>query len=277
MPVKSPIQFEVISMETMRNIDYQVMRSAFAIHNELGNGNNEIMYKRALGNELFQDDITVSLELPVELIFGDFRKTLYLDMVVDDRVVYELKAAKQLTSSHENQLMNYLILAQSNRGKVINFGSAVVESRFVKSVISSSDRKIFEFIFDERVDKKFCKLVEELVSDWGTGLAIGWYEEALVHCLGGFSNVMRDIPMQLKGQPIGSQRFPMAREKTAIQITALKTQNLRDQANLHHKILRAADLDSIYWVNIARGLVSIRLVTKEIDCLDKFQPSIKYG
>jgi GxxExxY protein len=63
---------------------------------------------------------SVASQVPLHLVHSSFRKTYFLDIVADEGVVLELKAAEALNDRHRAQLVNYLFLLELSHGKLIN-------------------------------------------------------------------------------------------------------------------------------------------------------------
>ena len=204
MPITCAIQFPRLSQTEMAGLDYEVMRHAFAVHQQLGCLCDESVYHHSLEQRLRAAGFNVESQVPVTLTFRDFIKPLYLDLVVNHRAIYELKTVSALTSAHFTQLLNYLFVTNAARGKLINFRPASVESEFVNSALDDTQRRRFDInTRNWRGPDEFRQMVEELLTDWGTGLDQALYTQALVHGLGGEETVTRQIPMQLDGVALG--------------------------------------------------------------------------
>lgn len=105
------------------------MKLAFEVHNELGSGYSEDIYERALMIELQQNNIPFESQKCVEVTYKGQKIGVYrLDIVVDGKIVLELKAVKELTDGFRQQLLSYLKASGIHLGILINFGSARVQS-----------------------------------------------------------------------------------------------------------------------------------------------------
>jgi GxxExxY protein len=98
------------------------------VSRELGGGFLESVYLKALIIALTQVGLKVVEQSPLKVMFrgqvvGDF----YPDLLVEDRLIIELKAVKALTSEHEAQLINYLRATGIKVGLLINFGRSKLE------------------------------------------------------------------------------------------------------------------------------------------------------
>ena len=106
----------------------QIIACAYAVHNSLGAGFLESVYQKALAIELAKQGLSGVMEKKVPVYYegtlvGDFRA----DLVVDNRVIVEIKAVEKLVAAHEVQLVNYLVATNTLIGLLINFGSQSVE------------------------------------------------------------------------------------------------------------------------------------------------------
>ena len=251
MPIDVPIMLPRLTHEEMRDIDYQVMAHAFAAHTELGRLCDEDVYKGDLTARLNAAGLgPVRQELPVVVSYRDFAKPYRLDLVVADRVIYEAKAVSVLTSEHTAQLLNYLLLTNSTRGKLINFRPQSVKSEFVNTALTHNRRQQFDLNQQRwRGDTSLVDLVCELLRDWGLFLEVSLYVEALDHFLGGKDKVIQQVPMTRDGIRIGNQRFHLASSDTAFRITAF-TADLDHQEGSLRRLLCHSPLKAMHWINM---------------------------
>jgi GxxExxY protein len=106
-----------------KDITEQIIGAAFEVHRILGYGFLEKVYQRAMMVELRKRGIEVEEEVLVKVFFkeecvGDY----YADLVVENKIVVELKVAKDLNPADEAQLINELIAIRMEVGLLINFG-----------------------------------------------------------------------------------------------------------------------------------------------------------
>ncbi|QEG43079.1 GxxExxY protein [Roseimaritima ulvae] len=263
MPIDCPIEFPRLSTDEMRAIDYLVMGHAFANHKLLGCLCDECVYQPSWAKQLQDAGFCIDREVPVTLTFRDYMKPLFLDMVVDQRVIYEAKTVKELTKAHEAQLLNYLFLTNAARGKLVNFRSSSVESRFVNSSVDHSQRR--QFCVDESKylgPAEFRELVTDLVKDWGTGLDVSLYRQAIVHCLGGEDAVICKLAMQVDGHFVGRQRFCLMDESTAFHLTAFNGKLCEHQETQLRRLLAPSPLLTIVWANIGRSRLTFQNIQR---------------
>jgi len=111
-----------------RELSYKIMQAVFEVHNTLGPGFMESIYEEALAHELElrhipferQKEIVVKYK---EQIIGNHR----LDLIVEDKIILELKAVAKLTDVFKQQTISYLKATNLKLGILINFGSSKVE------------------------------------------------------------------------------------------------------------------------------------------------------
>ena len=107
-----------------------ILRCAFDVSNELGAGFLESVYEKAMVVALSDVGIRVQAQAPIEVNFrgrpvGDF----YADLLVDGRVIVELKALPNLSPQNEAQIINYLKATGIQVGLLINFGTPKLQYR----------------------------------------------------------------------------------------------------------------------------------------------------
>lgn len=95
------------------------------VYKNLGHGLLESIYQEAMALELQEKDILCALEKEVPVFYKEqkLKKSFRLDMLVDDKVIVELKSVSKLGAEHRIQLCNYLRLTNKPIGLLINFGA----------------------------------------------------------------------------------------------------------------------------------------------------------
>ena len=116
------------------DLSYEVMGAIFEVHKELGPGFLESVYEKALLLELTSRGMKVDVEKVFDLTYkGRKVGTHRLDLVVEDKIVVELKTVERFAPHLTTQLLSYL-KASGHRlglGILVNFSKAKVESRRV--------------------------------------------------------------------------------------------------------------------------------------------------
>ena len=110
-------------MKILNELSYQVIGCAMEVYKTLGPGLLETVYEKALIHELELKGIPVKSQVEVEMNYkgvnvGD---GLRLDLLVDDKLIVELKSVEELKPVHHKQLLTYLKLMDRRLGLLINF------------------------------------------------------------------------------------------------------------------------------------------------------------
>ena len=113
-----------------KELSYKIMDVAFTVHNTLGIGFLEKVYENALMIELQNRNISCQQQHPIKVFYneqvvGDYSA----DILVDNKIILEIKVVKGLTEIHEAQLMNYLKATKLRLGILLNFANTKVESK----------------------------------------------------------------------------------------------------------------------------------------------------
>ena len=103
-------------------LTHGIIGAAIEVHKEMGPGLLERIYENALCVELGKRSIRCAQQKPIAAKYkGQIVGDLYVDLLVEDKVMVELKSVKELTPIHEAQLIAYLKLANIKTGLLINF------------------------------------------------------------------------------------------------------------------------------------------------------------
>ena len=223
MPIRCRIPLRRYTQHEFGDLSYEVLREVFTIHNEMGRFFDEKIYKAALAAR--RDDVL--LEEAIEVSFRSFTKQYFLDVLVAGGGLFEFKAVERLIGRHRSQLLNYLLLTGLKHGMLINVRPEKVEHEFVNAALSWDER--FNFVpdltawKDEMLGAAFVReLMLDLLGEWGTGLELSLYEEALIHFLGGESVVIRPVSVLLDSVQLGEQPFRHAADDVAFKLTAFE-------------------------------------------------------
>lgn len=117
-------------------ISYAIRGAAFRVHTNLGPGLLESVYERILAHEIRKDGFNVNNQLGVPVIYDDefFENGYRMDLLVDNKVIVEVKSVDALLDVHHKQLLTYLKLADKKLGLLINFNSASLKDSIVRIV-----------------------------------------------------------------------------------------------------------------------------------------------
>ena len=109
-------------------ITEKIIGCAMKVHRYFGLGFPEIVYKRALIIELSKIVFKVKQEIEKDIIYDD--QLIYkrkLDLIIEDVVLVELKAIKEVSNEDFNQILNYLKVFKMEVGLLINFGASSLQ------------------------------------------------------------------------------------------------------------------------------------------------------
>ena len=117
---------------TENEIAKRVMDAAFMIHRELGPGLLETVYEVILAKKLTEMDLAVERQVPVPIRFEGmvFDEGFRADLIIERKVIIELKSVEHLAPVHSKQLLTYLRLTGCRLGLLINFGEALLKDGF---------------------------------------------------------------------------------------------------------------------------------------------------
>ena len=106
----------------------RVIEAAFEVSKELGHGFLESVYEKSLQVALMQKGLEVRLQVPLSVTFrGVSVGSFFADMIVEDKVLIELKAVTRVLGEHKAQVINYLRATGLEVGLLLNFGTPKVE------------------------------------------------------------------------------------------------------------------------------------------------------
>ena len=113
-----------ITIEEINKLTHKIIGCALEVHNQIGNGFQEVIYQRALAVEFRLQNVSFvrELEMPLEYkreSIGSRR----VDFFVEDKVMLEIKAIEKLEGVHKAQAINYCEAYKIKDGLLINFGA----------------------------------------------------------------------------------------------------------------------------------------------------------
>ena len=108
----------------------QILKASFTVINELGAGFLESVYEKALLTTLRKQGLEAEAQVPVDVIFqGENVGKFYADILVEGKVIIEVKTVSRLAPEHQAQVINYLNATGIKVGMLINFGNPKLEYR----------------------------------------------------------------------------------------------------------------------------------------------------
>lgn len=117
-------------------ITSQIIAAFYAVYNKLGYGFLEKVYQNALILELRKSGLKLQEQVPIQVCYeGRPVGEYFADLLIEDQVIVEIKAADSLTVAHENQLVNYLKATRLEVGLLLNFGP---EPKFKRKIFTNA-------------------------------------------------------------------------------------------------------------------------------------------
>ncbi len=113
-----------------KDLSYKIMDAAFTVHNTLGAGFLEKVYENALMIELHNRKIGCQQQHLIKVYYNEQVVGDYVaDILVENKIILEIKAVQMLTEIHDAQLMNYLKATKLKLGILLNFANTKLESK----------------------------------------------------------------------------------------------------------------------------------------------------
>jgi len=106
-----------------------VVDAAFQVHTRLGPGLLESVYEVVLAYELKKRGLQVERQVPVPIVYDELRfdEGFRADLIIEGKLVLELKSVETVAPVHKKQLLTYLRLMDKRLGLLINFGEELIK------------------------------------------------------------------------------------------------------------------------------------------------------
>lgn len=262
MPIECSVAVCSTGQERFHFVDTRVMGHVFDIHNTLGRFCDEKIYQEELAQRCRADGFTVHREAQLRVVFRDFVKAYFLDLLVESGVIYELKTVEMLHPSHQKQLINYLLLTELSHGKLVNFHPGSVEFRFVSTRLTRRDRAHFVLADeawrgDDEMSKRLRESLREILEDWGVFLDGILYRDALLHLLGGPAEGVQPVDIVVGGRSVGTQRMCLLCEGIAWHMSAIQ-QNPKAYEMHLARLLGHTKLKKLQWINMNQRMITLK-------------------
>ena len=118
------------------DIGKEIIDAAILVHRELGPGLLETVYEIVLLDELRKRGLSVERQVPIPITCRGIRfdEGFRADIIVEDKVIIELKSIEKVTGIHKKQLLTYLKLTSMKLGYLLNFGDAMMKQGITRTV-----------------------------------------------------------------------------------------------------------------------------------------------
>jgi GxxExxY protein len=110
-------------MKELNELSYQIIGCIYKVHSELGPGLLESTYEACLAYELSEAGLFVERQCPLPVIYKEIKLDAgyRIDMIVNKKIILEIKSVEYTAPIHKAQLMTYLKLSSFKLGLLINF------------------------------------------------------------------------------------------------------------------------------------------------------------
>ena len=130
---------------TENEIGTKVLECAIKVHNKIGPGLLESIYEITLCHELSKRSLEVKRQTPIPVIYDNikFDEGFKADIIVNNKVLLELKSVEKLHPVHKKQLLTYLKLTNIKLGYLLNFNESLMKEGITRIVNSLKEEKSF--------------------------------------------------------------------------------------------------------------------------------------
>ena len=117
-------------------IGAEVVNCAVRLHMDLGPGLLESVYEVILAKQLQTSGLKVETQVPIPIEYKGIRfsEAFRADIIVEDRVILELKSVENVTKAHRKQVLTYLKLTGMKLGFILNFGAATMKEGIARII-----------------------------------------------------------------------------------------------------------------------------------------------
>jgi GxxExxY protein len=118
------------------NISFKIRGCIFKVYNTLGPGLLESVYEAALAYELQTLNLTVDTQVPIPVIYNEIKLDLGFraDVIVEKKVLIEIKSVENIAEVHHKQVLTYLKLTGIKLGLLVNFNSEDISQSIFRKV-----------------------------------------------------------------------------------------------------------------------------------------------
>ncbi len=121
---------------TENDISYKIRGAIFKVFNALGPGLLESAYEAVLRHELMKEGLRVKAQVPLPLVYENIKLEVgyRIDLLVENKVIIEIKSVENLAQVHHKQVLTYLRLSDLKLGILVNFNCDEIEKSIFRKV-----------------------------------------------------------------------------------------------------------------------------------------------
>lgn len=122
-------------------ISFNIRKSIFSVYNGLGPGLLENVYEKVLVYELENNGLKVQTQVPMKIRYRDIfiESSFIADIIVENKVIIEVKAVNEISNIHHQQLLTYLKLADLKLGILVNFNTDYISKSIFRKINGNLD------------------------------------------------------------------------------------------------------------------------------------------
>lgn len=266
MPISTSVPINQIDKAAFHRIDEMVTVLALDIHRDSKRMIDGNLYQTELADRIQQAGHSVARNVRVTTSFDDFQKEYLIDLIVAGSVVVKAKTAIRLTRQHKAQLTNSVFLTNASHGTLLNFGAENLEHHSISTSMNESSRKkITCTSMDWKILTPTCRIFHDalcrVLCDWGSGLDVAVYRDAVLHFLGRNESMMKEVEVNTDQRPMGRRKIHLLTEDIAFAITdSGAPQKILVERQL--KLLRETKLKALQLANLHGQHLSLHTIQR---------------
>jgi GxxExxY protein len=124
------VVYVVIAEMTENELSKIILDCAFKVHSTLGPGLLESVYEAALAYELEKEELSIQRQKGIPVVYDEIKLELGFraDIIVENKVIIEIKSVESLADVHFKQLLSYLRLTDLKLGLLLNFNESLLRN-----------------------------------------------------------------------------------------------------------------------------------------------------
>lgn len=267
MPIEVKSNIKILEQQEFHALAAKLLGIVFDVHNEFGRFLDEKLYKAEIAARWIAAGLgSAEREVQINVSHQSFRKTYLMDLLFNNGLVLEAKAAETLVASHRMQGLNYLMLGGMKHALLVNFRPERVEHEYLSTTLTPSERRRFAFVDKDwrmvnDASRQLRETLNDLLEDWGAFLDMVLYRDALTSFLGGAERVMGNVPVYSGERCIGEQPVHYLTHETVFALTAL-TRNRAAMEDHQRRFLKHTPLKHIQWINFNHHDIEFTTLSK---------------
>ncbi|WP_374458952.1 GxxExxY protein [Chryseobacterium taeanense] len=122
-------------------ISFYIRKCIFSVYNELGPGLLEKVYEKVLAHELQNNGLSVKSQVPMKVKYKDtfIDSSFIADIIVENKVIIEVKAVAEIKNVYHQQLLTYLKLTNLKLGILVNFYTDYIDKSIFRKINGNLD------------------------------------------------------------------------------------------------------------------------------------------